>query len=46
LEEILHNDSSDKDNFGQVKNPLNTTHYKFQDKDYGSETDDILMLQV
>jgi len=46
LEEILHNDNSDKDNFAEVKKPLNTTHYKFRDKHYGSEADDILMLQV
>ena len=45
LEEMLHNDN-DKKNFGEVKKPLNTTHYKFRDKDYGSEADDILMLQV
>jgi hypothetical protein len=46
LEGILHNDTSDKENFGEVKTPLNRTHHKFQDKDYGSEADDILMLQV
>jgi hypothetical protein len=33
-------------NLGKKKNPLDKTHYKFRDKDYGSEADDILMLQV